>query len=63
VPHITKLLFVQKFYHDNNVYIEFQSSMFYVKDLIIKEVLLSGQINYGLYVLSKSSTTSIPQAF
>jgi len=37
--------------------------MFYVKDLITKEVLLSGQINDGLYVLSESFVTSIPQAF
>jgi len=37
--------------------------VFYVKDLITKEVLLSGQSNDGLYVLSESSSTSIPQAF
>jgi hypothetical protein len=37
--------------------------MFYVKDLITKEVLLSVQSNDGLYVLSESSATSVPQAF
>ena len=43
VPHITKpLLSVQKFYRDNNVYFEFHASVFYVKDLITKEVLFSG---------------------
>jgi histone deacetylase 1/2 len=43
VPHITKpLLFVQKFCRDNHVYFEFHASMFYVKDLVAKEVLLSG---------------------
>jgi histone deacetylase 1/2 len=37
--------------------------MFYVKDLVTKEVLLSGQSHYGLYVLSESSAVSVPQAF
>ena len=64
VPHITKLLLsVQKFYRDNHVYFEFHASMFYVKDLVTKKVLLSGQIHDGLYVLSESSATSVPQAF
>jgi hypothetical protein len=44
VPYITKsLLSVQKLYRDNHVYFEFYASMFYVKDLITKEFLLSGQ--------------------
>jgi len=37
--------------------------VFYIKDLITKKVLLSGQSSNGLYVLSESSTTSVPQAF
>jgi histone deacetylase 1/2 len=37
--------------------------MFYVKDLVTKEVLLSDQSHDGLYVLSESSATSVPQAF
>jgi hypothetical protein len=37
--------------------------VFYVKDLITKEVLLSGQSNDGLYVLSESSVMSITQGF
>ena len=37
--------------------------MLYIKDLITKEVLLSGQSNDGLYVLSESFVTSIPQVF
>jgi len=46
IPHITKpLLSVQKIYHDNNVYFEFHVSMFCVKDLTTKAVLLSGQSN------------------
>ncbi|KAJ6969913.1 hypothetical protein NC653_034466 [Populus alba x Populus x berolinensis] len=64
VPHITKpLLSVQKFYRDNHVYFEFHDSVFYVKDLVTKEVLLSGRSHDGLYVLSESSATSVPQAF
>ena len=64
VPHITKpLLSVQQFCRDNHVYFEFHDSMFYVKDLITKEVLLSGQGHDGLYVLFESSTTSVPQDF
>jgi len=51
------------FYRDNHVYFELHASVFYVKDLITKEVLLSGQSNDGLYVLSESFTTSISQAF
>jgi len=64
VPHITKpLLYVQKFCRDNNVYFEFHASLFYVKDLTTKAMLLSGQSNDGLYVLSESSATTIPQAY
>ena len=63
VPHIIKpLLSVQNFHRDNNVYFEFHASVFYVKDLTTKSVLLSGQSNDGLYVLSESSATAIPQA-
>jgi hypothetical protein len=41
VPHITKpLLSVHKFYCDNNVYFKFHTSVFYVKDLTTKVVLL-----------------------
>jgi hypothetical protein len=57
------LLFVQKIYRDNNVYFEFHASVFYVKDLTTKAVLLSSQSNDGLYALSKSSATTIPQAY
>ena len=61
MPHITKpLLFVQKFYSDNQVYFEFHASMFYVKDLVTKEVLLFGQSNDSLYVLSEFSAMLVP---
>jgi hypothetical protein len=43
-------------------FLNFFSSVFYVKDLITKEVL-SGQSKDGIYVLSESSTTFTPQAF
>jgi len=58
-----RLLFVKQFCRESCVFFEFHSSVFYVKDLITKEVLLSGQSKDGLYVLSKNSTTSMPQAF
>jgi hypothetical protein len=64
VPHIKKkLLSVQQFCRENYVFFEFHSSVFYVKDLITKEVLLFGRSKDGFYVLSDSSTTSLPQAF
>jgi len=64
MPHITKpLLSVQKFFRDNHVYFEFHAFMFYLKDLITKKVLLSGQSHDGLYILSESSATSVPLAF
>ena len=64
VPHITKpLLSVQKLCCDNHVYFEFHDSVFYVKDLITKEILLFDRSHDGLYVLSESSATSVPQAF
>jgi hypothetical protein len=55
------LLSIQKFYLKNNVFFEFHSSLFYVKDLMTKEVLLSGRSRDGLYVLSESSAMSFPQ--
>jgi len=64
VPHIKKkLLSIQQFCCENYVFFEFHSSVFYVKDLITKEVLLSGQSKDGHYVLSESSATSLPHAF
>jgi len=64
VPYITKpLLSVKRFCRDNHVYFKFHASMFYVKDLITKEVLLSGQNNDGLYIIFESSAMSIPQVF
>ena len=39
------------------------SSVFHINDLITKEVLLSGRCKDGLYVLSESSATSLPQTF
>jgi hypothetical protein len=57
VPHIKKPLLPP------NVFFEFHPFVFYVKDLITKEVFLSGHIRDGLYIMSKSSATSLPQAF
>jgi hypothetical protein len=58
-----RLLFVKQFCRESCVFFEFHSSVFYVKDLITKEVLLSGQSKDGLYVLSENFATSMPQAF
>jgi len=64
VPHIQKnLLSVQKSCLDNNVYFEFHLFVFYIKDFNIKALLFSGQSKDGLYILSKTSTTFIPQAY
>jgi hypothetical protein len=64
VPHITKpLLSVQKFYRDNNVYFEFHAYVFYVNDLTTKAMLILYQSNDDLYILSKSSATSIPHVY
>jgi hypothetical protein len=64
VPHIQKpLLFVQKFCLDNNIYFEFHPFLFYIKDLNSKALLFSSQSKNGLYVLSESSSMSIPQAY
>ena len=57
------MLSVQKFYLYNNVYFEFHPFVFYVKNLNTNEVLLSGQSQDVLYALSKSSITSVPQAY
>jgi hypothetical protein len=56
-------LFIQIFYLDNNVYFEFHPFVFYVKDLNTNEVLLSGHSQYGLYALTRSFVTSVPQAY
>ena len=64
VSHIKKpLLSVQKFCLENNVFFEFHPFLFYVKDLMTKEVLLFDRSRDGLYILSASSATSLPQVF
>ena len=61
VPDIKKpLLFVQKFCLENNVFFEFHSFLFYVKDHMTKEVLLSSWSRDGLYVLFESFATLLP---
>jgi hypothetical protein len=45
------------------IFFEFHSSVFYVKDLITKAILLSGQSKDGFYVLSKSYAIFLPQVF
>jgi hypothetical protein len=71
VPQITKnLLSIQKFTSDNNVYVEFHPSCFFVKDCISGEILHQGLSRHGLYhwfspmaappsILSSSRTTFV----
>ena len=64
VLHIEKpLLSVQKFCLKNNEFFEFHLFLFYVTDLMTKEVLLFGWSGDGLYILFASSATSLPQVF
>jgi hypothetical protein len=63
LPLKKPLISVQNFCLENNVFFEFHPFVFYVKNLMTKEVLLFGQSRDGLYVLSQSSATSLPQAF
>jgi hypothetical protein len=50
VPNITKnLLSVQKFTYDNNVYMEFHPSCFFVKDRTSGKILHCGSSRHGLY--------------
>jgi histone deacetylase 1/2 len=54
VPDVTKnILSVKKFTRDNNVFIEFQSSNIFVKDLAMRDVLLRGRCHGGLYALDE----------
>ena len=57
------LLSIQKFCLENNVFFEFHSFLFYVKDHMTKKVLLSSWSRDGLYVLFESFATSLPQVF
>jgi hypothetical protein len=50
VPQITKnLLSIQKFTSDNNVYVEFHPSCFFVKDPTLGKILHRGLSRHGLY--------------
>jgi len=50
VPQITKnLLSIQKFTSDNNVYVEFHPSCFFVKDPTSGKILHRGLSRHGLY--------------
>jgi hypothetical protein len=50
VPKITKnLIYVQKFTADNNVFIEFHPSCFFVKDHMSEKILHQGPSRNGLY--------------
>ena len=65
VPQIQKnLIFVSQFTKDNNVYIEFHSSSFLVKDKATGRVRLRGKPKDGLYIFPTSmSSINHPQAY
>ncbi|KAD6795560.1 hypothetical protein E3N88_06456 [Mikania micrantha] len=50
-----------KFCHDNNVFFEFHSTFFVVKDKSTRTILLTGPSNEGLYSLSLPQFRSIPK--
>ncbi|KAA8525161.1 hypothetical protein F0562_006975 [Nyssa sinensis] len=61
VPQIKKnLISVSQFTKDNNVFVEFHSSHFFVKDEVTKKVLLQGTPKDGLYPFPSSISTSSP---
>jgi hypothetical protein len=63
VPQITKnLLSIQKFTFDNNVYVEFHPSCFFVKDRISGKILHQGLSRHGLYYWF-SPTAAPPSIF
>ncbi|KAM0014676.1 putative RNA-directed DNA polymerase [Helianthus debilis subsp. tardiflorus] len=62
VPQIKKnLLSVQKFCTDNDVFFEFHSSFFVVKDESTRRILLTGPSKDGLYSLRLPTLKSIPR--
>ncbi|KAJ0542271.1 putative RNA-directed DNA polymerase [Helianthus annuus] len=62
VPKIKRhLLSVQKFCHDNNVYFEFHSTFFAVKDKSTHTTLLTGPSDGGLYTIRFPSAQPLPR--
>lgn len=57
IPSISKnLIYVRQFCEDNDVFFEFHSSFFCVKDIHTKKSLLQGTIKKGMYVFPPVST-------
>ncbi|KAK1420567.1 hypothetical protein QVD17_22267 [Tagetes erecta] len=62
VPEIKQnLMSVQKFCHDNNVFFEFHSAFFCVKDEATHNTLLTGPSNGGLYSFEPPRMQSLPK--
>ncbi|PON58935.1 LOW QUALITY PROTEIN: hypothetical protein TorRG33x02_289700 [Trema orientale] len=60
VPAITKnLLSVSQFSRDNNVFFEFHSNTYFVKDQVTKLTLLVGKLRNGLYVFDSTQMGSL----
>ena len=63
VPQIKQnLLSVQKFCQDNNVFFEFHSTFFAVKDTFTRTTLLTGPSDNGLYSIRLPQIQSLPKA-
>ena len=65
VPHILKnLISVSQFTSDNDVYLEFHSSLFLVKDEATRRILLRAKPKDDLYIFPTSiSPTNHPQTY
>ncbi|KAJ0726566.1 putative RNA-directed DNA polymerase [Helianthus annuus] len=62
VPQIKQnLLSVQQFCHDNNVFFEFHSTFFSVKDKSTRTTLLTGPSNDGLYTFCLPRIQDVPK--
>ncbi|KAJ0612890.1 putative RNA-directed DNA polymerase [Helianthus annuus] len=62
VPQIKQnLLSVQKFCHDNQVFFEFHSTFFAVKDTLTRTTLLTGPSKHGLYSIRLPQIQSVPR--
>jgi hypothetical protein len=64
VPEISKnLLSVHKLARDNNIFFEFHSWSFFIKDRATRSLLLEGRCESGFYPLKPSDVKSKKQAF
>jgi hypothetical protein len=67
VLHVSKiskhLLSVHKLAHDNNIFFKFHPCYFFIKHRTIRNLLLEGRCESGLYPLKPADIATIKQAF